>query len=131
MAELGRRLDRQGAIGDEQARAIEMALLEGLNALGERLIGSARKGGKPGKRLRRSIDDLAAAIADSEARVAERRAVHRHPHVSTAAELSPDAPAARRRRAAGHSTAGSGCYLRCFCFAIAPATRSPVMNMWL
>jgi hypothetical protein len=74
VAELGRRLDRQGAIGEAHARAIEAALLEGLNALGERLIESAMKGGKPGKRLRRSIDDLAAAIAGSEARVGERRA---------------------------------------------------------
>ena len=56
LAELGRRLDVQGAIGEEQARAIENALLEGLNALGARLIRSAKKRGKPRKGLRRSIE---------------------------------------------------------------------------
>ena len=41
-------------------------------------------------------------------------------------------PAARRGRAAGTFDQERAVrYLRFFCFAIAPATRSPVMNMWL
>ena len=72
LAELRRRVDLQGAIGEEQTRAIEVALLEGLSALGERLILAAKKQSKPGKRLRRSIDGLGAAIADVGARVEER-----------------------------------------------------------
>ena len=43
------------------------------------------------------------------------------------AELS----AARLERAADRVVLVERCYLRFFCLAMAAATRSPVMNMWL
>ena len=45
-------------------------MLEGLVALGDCLIRAAAKSGKPGKHLRRSIDALAASIADGGSRLA-------------------------------------------------------------
>ena len=45
-------------------------MLEGLVALGDSLIRAAAKSGKPGKHLRRSIDALAASIADGGSQLA-------------------------------------------------------------
>lgn len=70
VASLTRRLEQQGALIAESLRAT----LEELTFLGKRVNAKAPKNGKQGKKLRRSIDSLAAAIASAEARLAEQRA---------------------------------------------------------
>ena len=83
-------------------------------------------------------------IGDDRAR-RNRRAARRHPLRPLAAPTRQPtlrisrprlrSPANERLRPAEGGpqpfTRIEACYLRFFCFAIAPATRSPVMNMWL
>ena len=71
VTELGCRLDQQAAIGEEQARASERAIREGLASLGERLTGFeptlSAKGKGPGP-----IERLAAAVVTADASMADR-----------------------------------------------------------
>ena len=71
MAELGRRLDEQAAIGEEQARASERAIREGLASLGESLTGSEPKLAAAGKG-QGPIERLGAAVVEADARMADR-----------------------------------------------------------
>jgi hypothetical protein len=72
VAELGRRLDEQVAIGEEQARASERAIRKGLASLGKRLTGPESKYAGAGKGLRRSIERLGAAVVEANARMADQ-----------------------------------------------------------
>ena len=71
VAELTRRVEQLGSIGEQSARVVERAVLDGLADFGKQLTAKAPKHGKPSKRLRRSIDALAAAIAAADARSAQ------------------------------------------------------------
>ena len=71
VAELTRRIEQIDSIGEESARVIERAVLAGLADLGQQLTAKATKHGKPSKRLRRSIEALAVAIAAADARLSE------------------------------------------------------------
>jgi hypothetical protein len=68
---LGRRLDEQVAIGEEQARATERAVRKGLASLGKQLTGPEAKIGAEGKGLGRSIERLGAAVVEANARLAD------------------------------------------------------------
>ncbi len=72
VAELGRRLDEQAAIAEEQARATERALRKGLASLGERLVDTESAYADAGKALRRSIERLGAAVVEADARMADQ-----------------------------------------------------------
>ncbi len=69
---LERRLGREAARAEEQARVTEKALRKGLAALGEKLTKSERSYEKAGNALRDSIDRLGYALVDADARIAER-----------------------------------------------------------
>ena len=71
MDELGRRLDAQAAIGEEQVRVTERALRKGLASLGERFVAPGATYTADGKGLRRSIERLGAAIIEADARLAD------------------------------------------------------------
>ena len=68
VTELTHRLERLDSIGEQSARVVERAVLEGLADFGKQLTAKAPKHGKPSKRLCRSIDALAAAIAAADVR---------------------------------------------------------------
>ena len=68
VAELTRRVEQLDSIGEQSARVVERAVLEGLADFGKQLTAKAPKQGKSSKRLCRSIDALAAAIAAADAR---------------------------------------------------------------
>ncbi len=71
VSDIGCRLDEQAAIGEEQARALERAIREGLASLGERLTGAepefSTEGEGPGP-----IERLGAAVVAADARMADR-----------------------------------------------------------
>ena len=119
VAGLGRRLDRESALAEERARA---RCSRGQPDPGGREERQAGQAPAPLDRRARRLDRGRGLAARCD------RA--RHP---TAPGLT--GPRTRLRPAGGGpqvgSTAETGLYLRPFCFAIAPATRSPVMNMWL
>ena len=69
--QLGRRLDEQVAIGEEQARATERAVRKGLASLGKQLTGPEAKVAAGGKGLGRSIERLGAAVVEADARLAD------------------------------------------------------------
>ena len=70
VAELTRRVEQLDSIGEQSARVVERAVLDGLADFGRQLTAKAPKQGKSSKRLCRSIDALAAAIAAADARSA-------------------------------------------------------------
>ena len=72
VAELGRRLDEQAGLAEEQARATERALRKGLASLGERLVDTESAYADAGKALRRSIERLGAAVVEADARMADQ-----------------------------------------------------------
>ncbi len=71
VSDLGRRLDEQAAIGEEQARASEWAIREGLASLHEGLTGAepefSTDGKEPGP-----LERLGAAVVAVDARMADR-----------------------------------------------------------
>lgn len=71
VSDLGRRLDEQAAIGEEQARASEWAIREGLASLHEGLTGAepefSTDGKEPGQ-----LERLGAAVVAVDARMADR-----------------------------------------------------------
>jgi hypothetical protein len=71
VGELTRRVEQMDSIGEQSARVVERAVLEGLADFGKQLTAKAPKQGKPSKRLCRSIEALAAAIAAADARSSE------------------------------------------------------------
>ena len=128
VAELTRRVEQLDSIGEQSARVVERAVLEGLADFGKQLTAKAPKQGKSSKRLCRSIDALAAAIAAADARSTALSPAPRTSAPSPKADpndCGPPSGGPQVVRPRGE------CYLRFFCLAIAPATRSPVMNMWL
>jgi hypothetical protein len=70
VGELTRRVEQLDSVGEQSARVVERAVLEGLADFGKQLTAKAPKQGKSSKRLCRSIDALAAAIAAADARSA-------------------------------------------------------------
>jgi hypothetical protein len=61
-------IEQLDSIGEQSARVVERAVLEGLADFGKQLTAKAPKQGKSSKRMCRSIDALAAAIAAADAR---------------------------------------------------------------
>ena len=72
VAELGRGLEEQAAIGEEQSRAAERAIRKGLASLGERLVDTESAYADAGNALRRSIQRLGAAVVEADARMADQ-----------------------------------------------------------
>ena len=70
--QLERRIDADSARGDEQVRATEEALREGLAALGSRLAETESSYLEAGSALRRSIERLGAAIVEADGFVAHQ-----------------------------------------------------------
>ena len=71
VGELTRRVEQLDSVGEQSARVVERAVLVGLADFGKQLTAKAPKQGKPSKRLCRSIEALAAAIAAADARSSE------------------------------------------------------------
>ena len=72
VAELGRRLEQQTAIGEEQVRVTERALRKGLAKLGKRLADTESEYVDAGNSMRRSIERLGAAVVEADARMAHQ-----------------------------------------------------------
>jgi hypothetical protein len=72
IAKLERRLEKQAAIGEEQARVTERALRKGLKSLGARLTDTESEYIAAGKAMSRSIERLGAVVVEADARIAHQ-----------------------------------------------------------